>query len=262
MTWDVNEKKVYSKTLGKATDIKFLRPNFVNMYNFNMNSVDMADQLRINYEMGKNTRNHKWWWSIFFWGFDVALVNAYICYKNWLILHDKEPVSHHDFRLQVALAWLKDEQYWPGRFKINKRKRNSTTRSMSPQAKNWSPQSRTRSVSTANSSVTFSEADNEIEQPVCKLTDESLKSKSFQFRLICSNEHTHLPIMVKNANSECQLHRWALNKVSRNASRTKKHIAYCSDCKVKLCMICYKAFHTVQDLNTVKNELIGEVVDR
>ena len=50
---------------------KFLRPNFVDIYNFNINSVDQADQLRQSYQMGTGLWYTKWWWTIFIWAFDV-----------------------------------------------------------------------------------------------------------------------------------------------------------------------------------------------
>ena len=64
--WDENQKKVYSKALNKMVNAKFLRPNFVNDYNFNMNSVDQADQLRQSYQMGTGLWYTKWWWTILF----------------------------------------------------------------------------------------------------------------------------------------------------------------------------------------------------
>ena len=62
--WDENQKQVYSKALNKMVNAKFLRPNFVNIYNFNMNSVDQADQLRQSYQMGTGLWYTKWWWTI------------------------------------------------------------------------------------------------------------------------------------------------------------------------------------------------------
>mmetsp|Transcript_5063 Transcript_5063/g.5753 ORF Transcript_5063/g.5753 Transcript_5063/m.5753 type:complete len:141 (+) Transcript_5063:1612-2034(+) len=52
--WDENQKRVYSKALNKLVNARFLCPNFINVYNSNMNSVNHADQLRQNYQMGTN----------------------------------------------------------------------------------------------------------------------------------------------------------------------------------------------------------------
>ena len=69
-----------------------------------MNSVDRADQLRTNYNVGKGLRQRKWWWSIFLWGIDVAIVNAYLLYKAWHEMHGLKPMTHYYFREKIALA--------------------------------------------------------------------------------------------------------------------------------------------------------------
>ena len=66
--WSTVNKKVYSKLLNKEISLEFLRPNFVDEYNQDMNSVDRADQLRTNYNVGKGLRQRKWGWSMFLWG--------------------------------------------------------------------------------------------------------------------------------------------------------------------------------------------------
>ena len=81
--WEVCGKKIFSKQLKEKVTKKFLRPNFVNVYNYDMNSVDRADHLRKNYALGQNLRQRKWWWSIFLWGLDVAMVNSYLLYKSY-----------------------------------------------------------------------------------------------------------------------------------------------------------------------------------
>ena len=84
---------------------------------------------------------------------------------------------------------------------------------------------------------------------LCKaLNQNSLENGSLDQRLFLSDEFTHLPTPAVSKHSECQLHKWA-------DKRTRKQIAYCSDCNVCLCIQCYKAFHTVLDLRRVKNDL-------
>ena len=49
-------------------------------YNFNMNGVDIADQLRSYYSC--KLRSRKWWHSLFWWMVDTAICNAYVVYKH------------------------------------------------------------------------------------------------------------------------------------------------------------------------------------
>ena len=86
-------KQVFRKKLKRKVKIKFLRANFANYYNLGMNLVDRSGHLRKNFHIGRELRNQKWW-SIFFWGFDVAMVKAYLCYKVWHEMHQLTPVSH------------------------------------------------------------------------------------------------------------------------------------------------------------------------
>jgi hypothetical protein len=53
----------------------------------NMNSTDIADQLRGSYRPDRWMRQRKWWWAFFIWSIGVACVNAYKIYK---VLYDKE----------------------------------------------------------------------------------------------------------------------------------------------------------------------------
>ena len=186
-------------------------------------------------------RQRKWWWSIFLWGLDVALVNAYLLYKAWYEMHGLKPMTHYHFREKVALAWLDEERFWPGRYS-RRPKINTECKSRKTHVSATASSARvTRSVaSSTNTSVTLKS---------CKaLNQNSLENGTFDQRLILSDEFTHLPTPAVSKHSECQLHKWA-------DKRTRKQIAYCSDCNVCLCIQCYKAFHTVLDLRRVKNDL-------
>mgnify|MGYP003340844425 CR=1 FL=1 len=104
--WVTCGKQVFSKSIKEKVTKKFLRPNFVNAYNYDMNSVDRADHLRKNYALGQNLRQRKWWWSVFLWAFNVALVNAYLLYKSYFKSHGWTYMSHYKFREEVFLAWM------------------------------------------------------------------------------------------------------------------------------------------------------------
>ena len=77
-----------------------------------MGGVDIADQLQNYYHFNHWMRKRKWWWSIFFWAFGVLLVNAYVSYKTYMISKGKWPMSHYEFRKQIALAWIDPTTYW------------------------------------------------------------------------------------------------------------------------------------------------------
>ena len=58
--WRKVNEKFYSKNLNRKVTLPFLRQNFVDENNQDMNSVDRADQLRTNYSVGKSLRQRKW----------------------------------------------------------------------------------------------------------------------------------------------------------------------------------------------------------
>ena len=62
--------------------MKFLKLNITNDYNNGMGKVNIADQLRDLYRMDHWIQNFKWWHALFWWGFQVLLVNCYVVYKN------------------------------------------------------------------------------------------------------------------------------------------------------------------------------------
>ena len=82
MYWVVKKRKVWSAVHREIREMGFLRLNFIDNYNNNMNGADIADQLRNQYRPDHWMRNRKWWWSFFIWGIGVASVNAYKMYDS------------------------------------------------------------------------------------------------------------------------------------------------------------------------------------
>ena len=74
--------------------MKFLRLNINDDYNHDMGHVDMSDQLRNYYRFDHWMRKRKWWWSLFFWAKGVLLVNAYVCYREFMKAENLKPMSH------------------------------------------------------------------------------------------------------------------------------------------------------------------------
>lgn len=73
-------------------------PTAIHDYNFNMNGVDRADQLRSYYE--SHLKSWCTWYPIFYWALDTLISNSYILYKD----HPKaeEGLEHKEFRMRLA----------------------------------------------------------------------------------------------------------------------------------------------------------------
>jgi hypothetical protein len=82
------------------------RLSLADLYNFSMNSVDRADQLRHYYRPdGLWFRMRKWWWSVFLWALGQAKVNAYVAYVAVCKGAGKKPMTHLDFHVAIVTAW-------------------------------------------------------------------------------------------------------------------------------------------------------------
>jgi hypothetical protein len=75
--WAEKEKNVYSSSLNRTVEYKFLRFNMSHEYNYEMNDNDIVDQLRLQYRMQRLQCNQKWWWALWLWGLEMTVVNAY-----------------------------------------------------------------------------------------------------------------------------------------------------------------------------------------
>ncbi len=82
MYWVLKTRKVWSAVHREICEIGFLRLNFIDNYNNNMNSTDITDQLRGSYRPDRWMRQRKWWWAFFIWGVGVATVNAFKMYDS------------------------------------------------------------------------------------------------------------------------------------------------------------------------------------
>ena len=81
-----------------------------------MNSVDQAGQLGTNYQVGMGLRQRKWWWSIFLWAFDVAIVNSYLLYKSYSEMRGFQPKLLYTYREEIFKAWMDSDMYWAVRY--------------------------------------------------------------------------------------------------------------------------------------------------
>ena len=75
--WIEAKREVYDQSIGLMTTMKFLRINVNDYYNYGIGGADIGDQIRGYYCFDRWLRNYKWWHAIFWWGFQVLMVNAY-----------------------------------------------------------------------------------------------------------------------------------------------------------------------------------------
>ncbi|KAK3286266.1 hypothetical protein CYMTET_6168 [Cymbomonas tetramitiformis] len=116
-------RQVWDPAQGKKVDLEFQRLNVIDDYNFRMNGVDVADQLRLVYRLdGPWMRMRKWWWAIFLWAIGVAIVNAYLIYTRQCSVKKLVPMTHLEFCERLA----QDLCYPSGPAQVNKSARRSS----------------------------------------------------------------------------------------------------------------------------------------
>lgn len=91
---------------GSSSDVPC--PEFVASYNKYMNGVDAHDQLRLQrYSVQRSLRFKKYYKTLFFGLFDMALVNAYIVHCEYCKSTSTKPMSHAKFRLLLHEQLIK-----------------------------------------------------------------------------------------------------------------------------------------------------------
>ena len=84
-----------------ANVIQLLQPHSVSSYNKFMGGVDLHDQLRMKYDVGRNSK--KWWWYLFWFLLNCCIVNAYIMFTmSSQRVNKKKRFRNVDFRLELA----------------------------------------------------------------------------------------------------------------------------------------------------------------
>jgi hypothetical protein len=246
--WIQCERLVYCVDTDKTEVMKFLRLNINDDYNHDMGHVDMSDQLRNYYRFDHWMRKRKWWWSLFFWAKGVLLVNAYVCYREFMKEQNLKPMKHYEFRKKVALAWLDSKQFWPTRMKNNKTAAQAQT-SVQDSQRDSVPGSSNTSGHTSGkhtrSSTSSGDASSKRHR-ACKFTDETLDPRTGHLRDRLTVGHgKHMPEPGSDT-AKCGLHSWGANQ------RVRAQILKCTTCGVHLCVKCYKPFHTTQEVNDLK----------
>ena len=250
--WKKKDRKLYHKELGKKVSSPFYRLNLIDDYNKHMGNVDIADQLRLQYRVHRWIRNRKWWWPIFFWGFETLLTNSFILYRKFQEMHGRKPMSHYDYIRMIALAWIDKEEYWyrlptvrtkRGRNSDNDGSSRASSRAHSSTASSSSSAATAEVVTTRSSSKRTKKANDERTR---KFSDASLDPKKGSLCIRLDRNKDHFPEQVTSKNSKCQLHHW-LSK-----DRVRSQLMRCNTCHVTLCLNCFKSFHVCENLTELK----------
>lgn len=228
LKWVEKEKVVFDKKEEKRVKMRFLRCSINDDYNNGMNGVDIADQLRGSYRIDRWMRKRKWWWSIWMWGVQVLLVNAYVLYKTAHLYmwkkNKKSIMSQYEFRRQIALAWLSGDE-------------------SSSQGK------RARTISD-NDGISISTPSSNKAR---KVSDASLDPNHGNLRMRLDDDQ-HFPVLATSGKRPCcSLCRWVeTDKDNKNRSG----IVTCDKCQVSLCINCFKPFHTVSCVTKLRSEIM------
>ena len=183
----------------------------------------------------------------FFSQFEMLLTNAYVVYLKFQTLHRHQPISHYEFHRQVALAWLKPDEYW-GKKSEKKQRR-------SPRSHSGSSTESIVSTSIGARRSLYIQSEDKKETRCHRVTDMSLHPFTGKLKDRLNISKMHLPIEATKSDSRCQLHMWAANM------RFRTNIV-CTTCNVTLCIRCFAHFHLVHDLVKSKAMIKKEIVPK
>ena len=220
--WEEKSREVSDKATNQIVKIKFLRLNVNDDCNFGMGGADVADQIRGSYRFDHWLRNFKWWHSIFWWGVQVLMVNAYKCYCEYIKGPSETPMNHYEFQKMISHVWM-DKDYY------NKNPRQTqdgdSTLTLSTSI------IRTISSSRGRRSQISASALNPL-------------TRSLKCRLDSSLPHwPSAPSKNEVKKFSCQVHYWVAGKC------TYRNIQYYKECNVSLYTEgCFELFHKCWDI--------------
>ncbi len=233
LTWKEKTKKAYDKVSGTMVSMKLLLTNIQDEYNQSMNHVDRADQLRGSYQADKWKWNRKWWWSIWMWGIETLLVNAYVLYRETHLLMWKAKkshlTSHYDFRWAITKAWLTGSDSIEEIIQGKKRKRDSIVR-------------------------TLLEPINPTNKKACHVNDAALDPKQGSLQWCLNDDYCHFPEVSGLKRTCCALCPFAQPNKNIKTTRTLANVI---SAKYRLCNRCFKPFHTISSIKQLKYHVMG-----
>jgi len=256
--WIEVKKKAFNVDTNQWEEIKFLRMNFINNYNFTMGHVDVNDQLRGSYCIELWVRNRKWWWTMVFWDIGTLLTNAYVVYKKVNELEGVNPnhlLTHYEFRKDFALHWINPQR---SRYDMTSpatatrtansergRSASASTRS-SPRRKQ--PRLLFASPNSAVSTLTLPTTLNTGTPSTSTTVSDASLDVNGQLNCRLNRTLDHLPQPAED-NRRCALHMWC------EKMRVESTLLYCKSCHVTHCSECYRLFHIKADLVEKKKEI-------
>ena len=141
-------------------------------------------------------------------------------------------LSQHNFRKQVAMAWIIPNIYW-------------STEINGPALSTLGKKSSAMdSSSSVDGSVSYVSKPKKLR--TAKLDENVLKPDGALFMRLDTTKY-HLADKAKG-HSRCSLHRWL-------GFETQRGITYCETCNVNLCKNCFKYFHVTPDISSEKKSL-------
>ncbi|OEU12697.1 hypothetical protein FRACYDRAFT_243954 [Fragilariopsis cylindrus CCMP1102] len=230
--WIEVKKKAFNVDTNQWEEIKFLRMNFINNYNFTMGHVDVAIALIFGYAI--ESGGGRW--------YSGALVNELEGVEA------KHLLTHYEFRKDIALYWINPQRTAsPATATANSDCGRSAGTSMTssrrkrPRLLFTSPNSvvstltvpTTVSTGTPSTSSTVSDASLDV-------------NGSLNCRLNRTLDHYPRPAAEMR---RCALHMWC------GKMRVESTLLYCKTCNVTVCSECYRLFHVEADLVEKKKEI-------
>ena len=115
--WLTKDRKINDYYVEKRVNITFLRTNMQEMYDYGMSKIDLGDQYRGQYKMNYWKRQSKWWMTLWLFGLQVCIVNAFVAYTAMCTylnnMNKKEMLTHYEFQKYLTLALIDPDGWGP-----------------------------------------------------------------------------------------------------------------------------------------------------
>ena len=263
--WGVKEReRVWSITDQELQTMKFLRHEFIEMYNKFMNSTDIADQLRNNYRPDHWMRQRKWWWAFFIWGIGVAATNAWLIYDA-MYKEELEKIKKNKAKKTLPKKWnhldfiieLINDLIFPDDYKSKKEylrtvvASGTASTSTSSTLRSGTSISSSRSTSSVDLTDANTTKDYIKKNTASSITEARLKNSFFYVRFD-GKRHASIPGVPRETSCQLCHYKWKqLDEYGKNNEKNKKmkqnrdQVRRCLVCNVNLCCLCDNEWHGV-----------------